>query len=157
MSSTIAITSFLDTIKRYIIPEMRVLVSGYRFSQLPLPLMVNPEFTGVVTLLMPDEMYYLETTIDEGFNMQCIEKSTFVYPILEPVDFVCISKILGEGQISERFNQLVSLVKSGGFMFLICPETEYNDILEVIHSEDFECIEMYKKGLEWYILIKRGW
>ncbi len=148
----------LETITRYIQPEMRILISGYRFSYLPFPLLVNSEFTGVVTTLGKDDQYYMETCVDEGIRIESTEKSKFVYPIQEPSDFVMVSNTTEEkSNIEEQFYQLKTILKPGGFMFLISPKNEYERLRKLVRETNFERIEEFRNAFECYFLVKKGW
>lgn len=153
-----AVTPLLETINRYIEPEMRILISGYRFSYLPFPLIVNAEFTGTVTTLSRNLKYFVETSIDRGINIKSTEKSRFIYPLPRNSDFVMLSESSEEcHNIEHMFFELHALVKPGGYMFMICPETEEKQIFNQVNKADFEFIEVFKNKLECFFLIKKGW
>ena len=148
----------LETIHRYIKPEMSILISGYRFSYLPFPLIVNAEFTGTVTTLSRNHKYFIETSIDKGIQIQSTEKSRFVYPLPESSDFIMLSESSEENHnVVHMFFELQSLVKPGGYMFMICPETEGRQVFNQINNADFELIEVFENKLESFFLIKKGW
>lgn len=151
-------TPLLETVTRYIKPEMSILISGYRFSYLPFPLFVNSEFTGVVTTLSKDDQYYIETCVDEGMRIQSTEKSKFVYPIQDPSDFVMVSNTSEErNNIKEQFFELKSILKPGGFMFLISSHNEYESLSKIVRETNFERIEVFRNAFECFFLVKKGW
>lgn len=151
-------TSLLETITRYIKPEMRILISGHRFTYLPLPLIVNSEFTGIVTTLSQDDSYYVETNIDRGLCIKSTEKSRFVYPLPKKSDFVLVSdSIENADNIEDQFKVLQTTLKPGGFMFLIGSEDKQSHLFNIVSHSDFEFIEVFQHDHACYFLVKKGW
>lgn len=158
MESLYKTTPLLETVTRYIQPEMSILLSGYRFSYLPFPLFVNAEFTGKVTMLSDNNQYYMETCVDRGLRIKSTERSRFVYPIPFETDFIMISNtIAGKNNVTTMFSELQNHVKSGGYMLLICSELEQKNLLNTICNLDFELIEVFNTPSDYFLLIKKGW
>lgn len=158
MESLYKTAPLLETVTRYIQPEMNILLSGYRFSYLPFPLFVNEAFTGKVTTLSDNNKYYIETSVDCGLRIKSTERSRFVYPIPIEVDFVMISNTVADkNNVSTTFSQLQDHVKAGGYMLLICSEIEQKSLFNTICNLDFELIEVFNTPSDYFLLIKKGW
>lgn len=148
----------LETITRYIEPEMHVLISGNRFSYLPFPLLLNSAFTGLVTTVDNQSSYYTETFVDPGWKIHCTERSEFVYPITETSDFAVLSDVFEDNlHLMDQFTRLETVLKPGGFMFLRSSVTQYEEVCRMVGNADFEFIEKYKDGTTCCYLLKKGW
>lgn len=158
METLYTTTPLLETVTRYIKPEMHILLSGHRFSYLPFPLVVNAEFTGVVTSLNKDKQYFVETCVDKGMQIKSTEKSRFVYPLPSEADFIMISSSrIEEYNVESLFFELETHLKFGGFMLLVCSIVEQEQLLNGVCNLDYELIEVFTNRTDCFILMKKGW
>lgn len=149
-------TPFLETITRYIKPEMRILISGHKLTDMPFSMFLDSNFTGIVTTINNKEAYFTESIVDPGWQIQCLEKSRFVHSDLELSDFILVSND-DQNKMDVYIAEFESGLKPGGFMFISCLQSEYTQVRRKITNKNFELIEVYNDTVECYFLIKKGW